>query len=143
MRRKVSWAEVTRAQEHQAQTHSGLKLVRRLESKMAGQRGRRSGRLGRAPAEQSPEATTGFRVHCQRKTVNHRRQRRAVSHPTGSVGHSVTPDSLQPHGLQSARLLCPWDPRILEWIAIPFSRGSSQTRDRTQVSCTASRFLTV
>jgi len=24
--------------------------------------------------------------------------------------------------------------RILEWIAIPFSRGSSQTRDRTQVS---------
>ena len=25
--------------------------------------------------------------------------------------------------------------RILEWIAIPFSRGSSQPRDRTQVSC--------
>ena len=25
--------------------------------------------------------------------------------------------------------------RILEWVAIPFSRGSSQTRDRTQVSC--------
>ena len=27
--------------------------------------------------------------------------------------------------------------RILEWIAISFSRGSSQLRDRTQVSCTA------
>ena len=25
--------------------------------------------------------------------------------------------------------------RILEWIAFPFSRGSSQLRDRTQVSC--------
>ena len=24
--------------------------------------------------------------------------------------------------------------RILEWVAFPFSRGSSQTRDRTQVS---------
>ena len=26
-----------------------------------------------------------------------------------SVSHSVMPDSLQPHGLQSNRLLCPWD----------------------------------
>ena len=25
--------------------------------------------------------------------------------------------------------------RILEWVAFPFSRGSSQSRDRTQVSC--------
>ena len=29
--------------------------------------------------------------------------------------------------------------RILEWIAISFSRGSSQPRDRTQVSCIAGR----
>ena len=27
--------------------------------------------------------------------------------------------------------------RILEWVAIPFSRGSSQSRDRSQVSCIA------
>ena len=27
--------------------------------------------------------------------------------------------------------------RILEWAAIPFSRGSSQPRDQTQVSSTA------
>ena len=27
--------------------------------------------------------------------------------------------------------------RILEWVAISFSRGSSQPRDRTQVSCIA------
>jgi len=33
--------------------------------------------------------------------------------------------------------------RMLEWIAIPFSRGSSQSRERTWVSCIAGRFLTV
>ena len=32
--------------------------------------------------------------------------------------------------------------RILEWVAIPFSRGSSQPRDRTQVSCNAGGFFT-
>ena len=31
--------------------------------------------------------------------------------------------------------------RILEWLAIPFCRGSSQPRDQTQVSCIAGRFL--
>ena len=50
---------------------------------------------------------------------------------------------------------CPtlWDPidytvhgilqaRILEWVVFPFSRGSSQPRDQTQVSCIAGRFFT-
>ena len=50
---------------------------------------------------------------------------------------------------------CPtlWDPidytvhgilqaRILEWVAFPFSRGSSQPRDRTQVSHIAGGFFT-
>ena len=32
--------------------------------------------------------------------------------------------------------------RILRWVAFPFPRGSSQPRDRTQVSCTAGRFFT-
>ena len=31
---------------------------------------------------------------------------------------------------------------ILEWVAIPFSRRSSQLRDRTQVSCIAGTFFT-
>ena len=31
--------------------------------------------------------------------------------------------------------------RILEWIAFPFSKGSSQPRDQTQVSCIADRFF--
>ena len=32
--------------------------------------------------------------------------------------------------------------RILEWVAYPFSRGSSQPRDRILVSCIAGRFFT-
>ena len=33
-------------------------------------------------------------------------------------------------------------PRILEWVAYPFSRGSSQSRNQTGVSCIAGRFFT-
>ena len=32
--------------------------------------------------------------------------------------------------------------RILEWVAFPFSRGSSQPRDKTHVSCIAGGFFT-
>ena len=54
--------------------------------------------------------------------------------------------------------LCPtlWDPmdatrllsvgilqaRMLEWVAMPSSRGFSQPRNRTRVSCIAGRFFT-
>ena len=38
------------------------------------------------------------------------------------------------HGIHQAR--------ILEWVAFPFMRGSFQSRDGTQVSCTAGRFFT-
>ena len=47
---------------------------------------------------------------------------------------SVVSSSLQPHGLLQAR--------ILEWVAFPFSRGSSQSRDRTQVSHVAGGLFT-
>ena len=33
--------------------------------------------------------------------------------------------------------------RILEWVAVPFSRGSPQPRDQTQVSGIAGRFFTI
>ena len=33
-------------------------------------------------------------------------------------------------------------PRILEWVAYPFSRGTSQPRNQTWVSCIAGRFFT-
>ena len=44
---------------------------------------------------------------------------------------SVVSSSLQPQGLYS-----PWNSqaRILEWGAVPFSKGFSQPRDQTQVS---------
>ena len=33
--------------------------------------------------------------------------------------------------------------RILEWVAIPLSRGFSQPADQTQVSCIAGGFFTI
>ena len=33
--------------------------------------------------------------------------------------------------------------RMLEWVAMPFSRGSSRPRDQTLVSCIAGRFFTL
>jgi len=33
-------------------------------------------------------------------------------------------------------------PRIVEWVAYPFSNGSSQPRNRTRVFCIAGRFFT-
>ena len=62
-----------------------------------------------------------------------------------SVSHSVVSDSLWPHGLQSARLFCLRDfpGKNPEWVAISSSRGSSQPRDKTQVSGIADRFFTI
>ena len=46
---------------------------------------------------------------------------------------------MRPHGLYS-----PWNPpgQTLEWVAFPFSRISSQPRDRTQFSRIAGGFFT-
>ena len=46
----------------------------------------------------------------------------------------LCPILLQPCEMQPASLACPWIfPRILEWVAISFFRGSSQPRDRTHL----------
>ena len=37
-----------------------------------------------------------------------------------SVGRSVLSDSLQPHELWPARLLCPWDSPGKNWSGLPF-----------------------
>ena len=55
-------------------------------------------------------------------------------------------DSLRAHGLYPSRLLCPWDSpgkNIPEWVAILFSRGSSQPRDWTRISLIEGGFLTI
>ena len=46
-----------------------------------------------------------------------------------------SPPGSSVHGILQAR--------ILEWVAIPFSKGSSRSRDRTWVSCTAGGFFTI
>ena len=48
---------------------------------------------------------------------------------------ACSPWSSSVHGIFQAR--------ILEWIAIPFSRGFSLPRDWTRVSCIAGRFFTI
>ena len=47
--------------------------------------------------------------------------------------------TLQPHGSYVHGI---FQTRILEWVAISFSRGSSLPRDQTWVSCIAGRFFT-
>ena len=61
------------------------------------------------------------------------------------LSHSVVSDSLRPHGLyslpgssESMEIL---QARILEWVAMPSSKRSSQCRDGTHVSCIADGFL--
>ena len=46
---------------------------------------------------------------------------------------SVMSNSVRPYGLQPARPLCPQE-RILKWIVMPSSRGTSQLRDQTHLS---------
>ena len=57
--------------------------------------------------------------------------------------HSVMSYPWQPYRLQPTRLLCPQDfpARILEWVAISFSRGSSRPRDQTCVFCIGRQIL--
>ena len=62
------------------------------------------------------------------------------------VSCSVVSDSLRPHGLYSSSGSSVHGilrARILEWVAIPFSRGYSWPRDQSQVSCMAGRFFTI
>ena len=54
--------------------------------------------------------------------------------PTLCSPIDCSPPNYSVHGISQ--------PRILEWIAISFSRGSSWTRDWTWVSCIAGRFFT-
>ena len=50
-------------------------------------------------------------------------------------------DSLRPHGLYIAHGIL--QARILEWVAVSFSRGASWPRNQTRVSCIAGGFFTI
>ena len=61
------------------------------------------------------------------------------------LSHLVMPNSLRPNGLHppdsSAHEIL--QARILEWVAMPSSKGSSQPRDRTQAYHFARGFFTI
>ena len=59
----------------------------------------------------------------------------AQSCPTPCNPMDCSPPGSSVHGILQAG--------ILEWVTTPSSRGSSQLRDRTQVSCIAGRFFTI
>ena len=71
------------------------------------------------------------------------------SHPHACVlSHLLCPTLCNPlDSSLSTRLLCPWNfffqARILEWVAISFSRRASRSRDQTLVSYTAGGLFTV
>ena len=74
------------------------------------------GRAGKGPGRESTSSVRG-----------------AVRRPAWGGGDR-TPDSMGPvHGVFQAR--------ILEWVAISSSRGSSWPRDRTSISCTGREIL--
>ena len=56
-------------------------------------------------------------------------------YPTLCNPMDCSPPGSSVHGILQAR--------ILEWVAIPFSRGSSRSRDWTWASCIAGKFFTV
>ena len=56
-----------------------------------------------------------------------------------AMSHSLRLHRLQPTSPLSMGIL---QARVLEWVAISCSRGVSQPRDQTQVSCIAGGFLT-
>ena len=56
------------------------------------------------------------------------------SHLITSHWSSLSPPGSSVHGILQAR--------ILAWVAVPFPRGSSWSRDWSQVSCTAGSFFT-
>ena len=74
--------------------------------------------------------------------------------PGNSIGvgcHALLQGIFPTQGTNADLPRCRWilyclshqgSPRILEWVAYPFSRGSSQPRNQTRVSCIPGRFFT-
>ena len=70
---------------------------------------------------------------------------------TGVGWHARLQGIFPTQGLNQGLPHCKWilyrlshqgSPRILEWVAYPFSRGSSQPRNQSRVSCIAGGFFT-
>ena len=78
------------------------------------------------------------KMSCQSRTQNQdvvKRERKVkVAQSCQTLCNTMDRTGIPVHGILQAR--------ILEWVAFPFSKGSSQPRDRTQVSCIAGGFFT-
>ena len=88
-------------------------------------------------ASQSSEGLDDYRfLGSQKRDERYEREVKVAQlcptlcHPT-----DCSPPGSSVHGILQAK--------ILEWVAVPFSRGSSQPRDRTQVFHIAGQFFTV
>ena len=57
------------------------------------------------------------------------------------LSHSVVSDFLRLHSLPSSSVYGIFQARILEWVAISYSRGSSWPKDGTCVSCIGRQIL--
>ena len=77
----------------------------------------------------------GRGVVCEHSEINCVRVLVAQSCPILWDPMDYSPPGSSVYGISQAR--------ILEWVAIPFSRGSPWPRDRTWVSCMAGRFFTI
>ena len=117
------------------------------------------------PASRSQEST-GLQLHLTNSKsesescsdVSHSSRPHGLYGPWDSPGQNIGMGSFSllqgifpTQGLNPGLPRCRWilyqlshkgSPRILEWVAYPFSSGSSQPRNRTGVSCIAGGFFT-
>ena len=80
-----------------------------------------------------------FHLHWQQNKNKRAKTVRLCCAVLSCVWLFVTPWTVACQALLSLGIL---QVRILEWVTMPFSKGSSQPMDQTQVSCIADRFLT-
>ena len=91
-----------------------------------------------------PGHNTGVGSHSLLQGSSQSRDQTQVSHIAGgcftswATRETLVPNFLQLHGQYHGIPQA----RILEWVAIPFSRGSSQPRDGIQISCIEGGFFT-
>ena len=84
-----------------------------------------------------------MKINLKIKMINKYLEIAKVKLKSGSVSHPFVSNSLQSMDCNppSSSLHRISQARILEWVAIFYLRGSFKPRDRTQVSCIASRFF--
>ena len=84
-----------------------------------------------------------WRLEGQCRSETRRQIKEAQFYVECVLSHSVTSDSLQPmdYSLPGSSVHGILQPRILEWVAISSSRGSSRLRDQILISCIGRQIL--